>query len=310
MANARLTAEQTVIAGIRLLEALSAAPGQTLRTQDATVRLGVDSAQLTQVVETLSALSDRSSGARAAVEITDDRVTLQGDAALIMPRRFSLEESMVLAHVLDVLDLDADTRERIRRALGPVDGRAERPGIAEPARYGSWFSQLSEAIEDGIRCTMSYRSLTDDTARERLIDPLSIQEEHGDAYLVAWDVQKDAERRYRLDRISGLAFTDESVDAHEVGTLDIAESLHRAGTSTRLRLRAGASSFMLDWAGVADIVRSDDGSTEFTLFYSSKPWLFDQVLAMGGDIEMLEPAELRDELLVYANALLDSISNG
>lgn len=309
MANARLTAEQTVIAGIRLLEALSAAPGQTLSAQDATMRLGIGVDQLAQVVETLSALSDRTSGARAAVELAGDRVILQGDAALIMPRRFSLEESMVLAHVLDVLDLDDDTRRRIRHALGPVDGRAERPGIAEPARYGSWFSQLSEAIEDGIRCTMSYRSLTDDTARERLVDPLAIQEEHGDAYLVAWDVQKDAERRYRLDRISSLAFTDESVDAHEVGTFDIAESLHRAGASARLRLRAGASSFMLDWAGVADIVRNDDGSTEFSLFYSSKPWLFDQVLAMGGDIELLKPAELRGELISYAAALLDSIGN-
>ena len=55
----------------------------------------------------------------------------------------------------------------------------------------------------------------DDTRpRERLIDPLRIAT-HGDqTYLIAWDVEVDAQRSYRMDKIEGLALTDDSVERH------------------------------------------------------------------------------------------------
>lgn len=299
MAKPHLTAEQTVASGIRLLEALSAAPGQTLAVGGACELLACTNAELEQIVDTLSTLSSRSSGARAAITIADGRVTLHGDAALIMPRRFSLEEGMVLAHILDVLDLDDETRERIRAAVGPAQGAMSAPGIVEPARYGSCFARLSEAIEDGIRCTMTYRSLTEGTARTRTIDPLEIQEEHGEVYLVAWDIEKDAERRYRLDRVGEVTFTEDSVEHHGVLSHSASESLRAQGLVARLVLRPGARTFLLDWAGVADIEPHEDGSMAFSLYYSSESWLFDQVLAAAGELELIEPAELRERLVAY-----------
>lgn len=303
MAKVHLSAERTVAAGIRLLEALSSAPGQTLAIDAACERISCSRDELDQVVEALSTLSSRTSGARAAIAIDGDDVTLHGDAALIMPRRFSLEESMVLAHILDILDLDDETRAHIRAAVGPAANPAGSPGVIEPARYGSCFARLSEAVEDGIRCTMTYRSLTDEAARTRTVDPLEIQEEHGEVYLVAWDVEKDAERRYRLDRIGEVSFTDESVGHHDVRSHSASESLRAQGKSARLALRPGAKTFLLDWAGVADIVPQDDGSMVFTLFYSSESWLFDQILSAAGELELLDPFELRERLVAYGTNL-------
>ena len=203
----RITGERMVSLGIRLLEALSSSPDQTLGAADAAAALDIDETQVPEVVRTLASLSDRLSGARAAISIEGGTVRLRGDAAQIMPRRLGIEGGMVLAHVLDLLNIDDETRERVRRAVMPLGQPDDAPNVAEPPRYGSCFSQLSEALSDGIRCRVAYRSLQDRDAAERLVDPIALSEEDGKMYLIAWDVDKDAERRYRLDRIRDVAFT-------------------------------------------------------------------------------------------------------
>ena len=56
--------------------------------------------------------------------------------------------------------------------------------------------------------------MDDARPRERLIDPLRIAT-HGDqTYLIAWDVEVDGQRSYRMDKIEGLALTDDSVERH------------------------------------------------------------------------------------------------
>ena len=76
-----LTAEQLVTAGIRLLEALSAAPGQRIARAEAARILGVRPDDVDAVVETVSALSDRTSGARAAISAATALASAWRDAA-------------------------------------------------------------------------------------------------------------------------------------------------------------------------------------------------------------------------------------
>lgn len=300
-----LTAEQLVTAGIRLLEALSAAPGQRIARAEAARMLGVRPGDVDAVVETVSALSDRTSGARAAISVANGEIRLQGEAALLSPRRFTMEEALVIAHVLDALDIDAGTRGRIRDAVMPYIGEADAQGtrVAEPARYGSWFTALAEAIEDGIRCRISYRALGEDSPSGRLVDPMLISDEDGASYLVGWDVEKDAERRYRLDRIAGVSFTDDSVDRHPQVHAGTAESLRASGRAARLVAADAGLVQRLDWAGIGEIEVLPDGRCAFTLWYSSDAWLFDQVLSAGGDLVIEGPGALREGLAAYADGL-------
>ena len=184
---------------------------------------------------------------------------------------------------------------------------AEKARIAEPARYGAWFGKLSEAIEDGIRCRMTYRSLEDDDAHERVIDPIAVTEEHGETYLIAWNVEKDAERRYRLDRIQDVTFTEDSIEQHGAQLMDTAASLRESGQHVRLAVPSLAYLQRLDWAGIGEIAEEPDGSATCTLFFNSKHWLFDQLLSAGGDIVLLDASELAGELAAYAEELLASV---
>lgn len=304
MANTpNITTERMIALGIRLLEALTAAPQQTLDINDAARALGVPAQDIPSIVSTLGALSDRSSGARAALSLEGNTIRLVGDSALIMPLRLSVEEGMVLSHVLDVLNIDDATRERVQRSLMPLDETPSTEGLAEPSRYGQWFTRIGEALEDGVRCTMTYRSLTQESPTERLIDPIALREEADAVYLIAWDINKDAERRYRLDRIDRFEFTDDSVSPHDAVHRSTAESLRTTGNRARLKMEDGCLA-QLDWAGIGEVVSDGKGTSLCTVFYSSEPWLFDQILAAGGACTIVEPQGVRDRFVAYARSLL------
>lgn len=302
-----LTADRTLTAGIKLLEALSAAADHRLSVTDAAAAAGVDTDDLPAVVDTIDALSDRTSGARAAIECAGGWIHLYGDAALLMPLRLSVEESLIVSHMIDLLDLDPETKRRIREGIMPENDEDTPRGIAETSRYGSWLARLSEAIQDGVRCRLTYRSLADDAARQRTVDPIRIDDEQGRSYLVAWDVERDEERRYRIDRIAGVDYTDDSVSPHEVESRNTAESLRTHGSVARIEAADDETMRRLSWSGIGNIDPLDDGRCVFTLYYSSKRWLFDHVLATGGNLRIIEPQELRDELRTYAAGLLDSL---
>ncbi|MDM8302308.1 WYL domain-containing protein [Collinsella tanakaei] len=302
----KLSADRMVDAGIHLLEALSAAPDHILDRQEASRIIGVAPDQLPEVIDTLETLADRTSGARAVIEMAETHVRVQGNAALLQPLRLSVEESMIVEHMLDMLHLDDSTKARIRHGIMGDGDRGERSDdIAETSRYGTWLTRIREAIDDGIRCELTYRSRTDDTARTRTIDPIRVDEERGVSYLIAWDVERDEERRYRLDRIHDLSFTDDSVVPHTVSMEKTADSLRRTGSVAHLRAADESTMQRIDWAGVGRIAPQHDGSYLFDVHYSSSSWLYDQVLAAGGELTIVEPAELRAGLAPYASILLE-----
>ena len=76
--------------------------------------------------------------------------------------------------------------------------------VFDTVNHGSHWQQLSCAIQDGVRCHISYRSMDDARPRERLVDPLRITANGDQTYLIAWDIAVDEQRTYRMDKIEGL----------------------------------------------------------------------------------------------------------
>ena len=100
-------------------------------------------------------------------------VILTGEAGRVLPLRLSAAEGAVLNHELESLGIEPATAARIRRALLPEElGYNQR--VVDTVARGSHWQQLNCAIQDGVRCRITYRSLGDGHARERTIDPLCI----------------------------------------------------------------------------------------------------------------------------------------
>lgn len=290
----RLTSDAYIDAGIHLLQALSAAPDHTLSHRAACDLAGCDERQLPEIVSLLDSLSDRLSGARVIIANEAAALRLEGDAAQLLPLRLDIAESVALAHVLGTLDIDAATATRIREGLLLLDTGNGADKVAETERFGRWYQTLSEAIEDGVRCTIAYHSSSDTCAHHRRVDPLSLEvAPPGTAYLLAWNVAKDAPRRYRLDRIESVELTEESVERHEMPAPTIEESLQACGEEVVLAVRDDTLLDTITWAGITDIEVHSGQATRLHVQCTSREWLFDQVFAHAGALEIISPDDMR-----------------
>ena len=304
MAESKLKADQIVAGGIRLLQLLTAAPNQSVSIARACSALGVQVSDLDRIVEIVSSLSDRSTGVRAIIDMDEKTISLGGDAARLVPLRLSINDAAVLRFVLASLNIDQSTRLRIQAALDdPSQLQTQMISLAEPARYGSFYQKLLEAIEDGVRLRMGYRSIDEKEPRVRTIDPYRLVSEESATYPDAWDVDQDAQRKYRLDRISSLEVTEESAIHHPFDRTDIQESLEKSGIRALVRCNKSYLP-LITWSGIMRTEDQGDETVVLEICLASKSWLFDQVLAAAGNLLILEPQELRTEFISYAKRLI------
>mgnify|MGYP001658390878 FL=1 len=298
----KLTSEQRLSRAIDIMEALYAAGESGMTRTEICSRFGITGVSLDEILEIVSTLADRESGARIICECRGERVVLTGDAGRVLPLRLSAAEGAVLNHELESLGIEPHTAARIRRALLPKElGYNQR--VFDTVAHGSHWQQLSCAIRDGVRCRISYRSMDDTQARERLVDPLRITTNGDQTYLIAWDVAVDEQRTYRMDKIEGLVLTDDSVVRHAPEPATLHDSLAQAERSAKL-LMPRALAERLDWPGIMSIEpNGEDGST-VNVRYGSERWLLSQVIAAGGAIRILDDPALSKRLCDMAKSLV------
>lgn len=300
MPRRKLGAEQKVARAIDLMELLASSSDGSMALDDLERELKVGSGDLEELVELVSMLADRETGTRAVCYIEDGRARLAGEAGRILPLRLTAAEGAVLDHELDMLDIEPVARERIRSSL--LSGTIGYEGrVGGSAAVGTFWQPLHEAIEDGARTRILYRSLDDERARWRTVDPLSIDTRGDRTYLYAWDIGEDIPKRYRLDKIEDVELTEESVEHHDAGTRPLGDSLAEAGRIVRLSMPADVAEH-LGWAGITGIETHGDTAVA-TVAYTSERWLLSQVLSFGGRVRIIDDPELARKLVEYAQVL-------
>lgn len=302
MAARKLTSEQRLSRAIDIMEALYAAGEKGMDRGEICSRFDIAGASLDEIIGIVSTLADRESGARVICECRDERVILTGEAGRVLPLRLSAAEGAVLNHELESLGIEPETAARIRRALLPEElGYNQR--VIDTVARGSHWQQLNCAIQDGVRCRIAYRSLGDERARERTVDPLCIVTNGDSMYLVAWDTEQDAQRRYRLDKIEEIILTDDSVERHHSTITTLQDSLAKAGREAKLAMPLDLAD-RLGWAGITSVNRADEETAIVTVRYTSEAWLFSQVVAKGGAIRITDDPALSKRLCDYAETLI------
>lgn len=302
MGSRKLTSEQRLSRTIDIMEALYAAGEEGMDRGEICSRFDITGASLDEIIGIVSTLADRESGARVICECRGERVILTGEAGRVLPLRLSAAEGAVLNHELESLGIESETAARIRRALLPEElGYNQR--VIDTVARGSHWQQLNCAIQDGVRCRIAYRSLGDERARERTVDPLRIVTNDDSMYLIAWDTEQDAQRRYRLDKIEEIVLTDDSVERHHSKITTLQDSLAKAGREAKLTMPLDLAD-RLGWAGITSVNRADEETAIVTVRYTSEAWLFSQVVAKGGAIRITDDPALSKRLCDYAEALI------
>ncbi len=298
----KLTSEQRLSRAIDIMEALYAAGSAGLTRNEICSRFDISGTSLDEILDIVSTLADRESGARIICERNGEHVSLTGDAGRVLPLRLSAAEGAVLNHELESLGIEPQAAARIRRALLPEElGFNQR--VFDTVAHGSHWQQLNCAIQDGVRCRISYRSMDDTQARERLIDPLRIATNGDQTYLIAWDVAVDEQRTYRMDKIEDMVLTDDSVVRHAPESATLHDSLAQAERSARLLMPLDMAE-RLNWPGIMSIEPNGAVSATVSVRYGSERWLLSQVIAAGGAIRILDDPTLSERLCDMAQSLV------
>lgn len=301
MPNRKLKGEERIALAIDIADALAAAGGRAPAVE-LCQRFDIDDEALSQIVQIIASLADRESGARSVCyEDGEGNVILGSEGTSLLPLRLSAAEGAVLDRELEGLGLNKAASLRIREALLPRELGYDYH-VDSTLSLGAFWKPLHEAVEDGVRIRMGYRSLAEDAPSMRTVDPIRIFREDGSAYLAAWNVDKDAARIYRLDRIASVEFTDDSVELHAEGPASVRTALGQAGRAVRLSMpRERAQN--LSWPCIESVDTSGDAAI-VTVHVASKRWLFGQILASAGKIVILDDPVLAEELTAFARELL------
>jgi proteasome accessory factor B len=186
--------------------------------------------------------------------------------------------------------------------LADVYSFRRQGGLDSDART---FTRLARAIRSGRRLELVYWTASRDTTCRRTVDPYHLASIQGDWYLVAYCHLREDLRVFSPGRIRSLRDTGERferpADFRFGDYLDGAFRVVRGDgppRQVRLRFTADAARYVRErvWHPSQRLKECRDGGLELTLrvthFLEVKRWL----LSYGAACEVLEPAELRDEV--------------
>lgn len=187
-----------------------------------------------------------------------------------------------------------------------LDVMARRPPDPEGTRR---LRALTRAWAERRVVELTYDTSTYDpsrgtrTARVRpyLIEPSA--ETHA-LYLIGWDETRGAVRTFKLERIRRLTVTPDSFEAPPDGVIE--EALERAwgiiadqgDVEVVLRFGPAVASRVAEatWHPTQAIRREEDGSLTWRATVSGTIEIRAWILSWGPDVEVVEPAALREEV--------------
>jgi proteasome accessory factor C len=260
----------------------------------------------------LSGLPPYGPGDLIGVDIEDGRVWIEMADYFSRPLRLTRPEALALylrgtaladtPGVADSSALASAVRKLGdalgREALGELAGHVEAAGGGHPA--GS-LDVIREAVERLERLRIAYYAQSTAETTEREIDPEEVFLAIGRWYVVAWDHRSGQERLFRADRIRWAVPTGERFQPR--GLLGAGRPLYTPSErDVDVRLRLGPDArWVAEYYATDETLELDDGRLEVSMPAARLEWIARVVLRLGKDVEVVEPAALKDRVVELAS---------
>jgi predicted DNA-binding transcriptional regulator YafY len=246
-----------------------------------------------------------------------------GGGTEVPPLLFEDDEAMAVAVVLGtsavaavpgiergvlaaLAKLDRLLPPRLRAQLAAL--RSATVSLVSPTEMVSaeYLVQLAQACDGHLRATFSYRAY-DGQRTERRVEPHRLVTTDRRWYLVAFDLERDDWRTFRVDRISSLHAPGHTFVPRPLSDparmvaegISTAHYNHRALVLVKADLDEVAKQIapsvgMLERAG--DHTRVELGVDDFE-------WLASYLIGLGLDFELIEPAGMRAQMATLGEML-------
>lgn len=181
---------------------------------------------------------------------------------------------------------------KLEERLGPETLGELHAEVEEADRRVGPLGAIRAAVDARERIEIDYYSATRDEMTTRQIDPEHLFGAIGNWYVVAWCHLVDDERLFRVDRIRDVRFTGETFEPR--GLIGQGRPLYTPHEEDiRVRLRLGPRARWVAEYYEVERVSSEGEFLEVILPTKDLAWTAKLVLRLGGEAEILEPAELR-----------------
>lgn len=291
-----------------LIPFISKNPGWTIA--ELAVRFETTPAQIIRDLEMLfmCGLPGHSHSELIDLEIEPDYVAVRNPQNLAKPRRFTVTEVYALLlglHSLESTIVDIDTKSRVERLKSQLHGfLSDRNNLvaADQKPISDIDSVLISAAQRGQAAQIRYRSARTDTETGRVIHPQSFYKERDFIYFVAFCENVQEVRHFRSDRIMDVKILERiptiSPTLAQPSSQTPMDSLIHVSLSTRNRF------FIEEHSSIVSEVVESAGRLTVTFSLGDVQWLLKALIALPGEVEILEPATFRDTYRSKIDAIL------
>ncbi|NLE09540.1 MAG: YafY family transcriptional regulator [Dehalococcoidales bacterium] len=186
-------------------------------------------------------------------------------------------------------------------------------GFRTDEKYLRTLSELARVWVEQKRVTISYRSFEAHQASERTIEPYFIQPAAAghSSYVVALCRKVNEIRNFKVERIESIQIMQdkytipEDFDANKYFDSSWGIIVEGEAKTIRLKFDAGIARIFEEtiWHPSQMLKRQKDGSLLMTLQVMDTVELYSWILSWGERVEVLEPKELREDIINTAEAM-------
>ncbi|TCO51078.1 putative DNA-binding transcriptional regulator YafY [Kribbella antiqua] len=213
------------------------------------------------------------------------------------------------AAVRALTKLDRVLPTRLRHEVRALSGSVESFGGGRTPVDSDVLMALARACRDEVEAGFDYPS--GDEVRRRRVEPYRLVASDRRWYLLAYDLDRDDWRSFRVDRMTEVAARTwhfhprEAPDAASYVQESVASRVYRY--QARFLLHASAETVRAQLPASAAVVRERDSETcEVLSGAGSLDFVLMHVVLLGHPFEALDPPELRDRCRVLADRLLSA----
>jgi proteasome accessory factor BC len=197
-------------------------------------------------------------------------------------------------------------RDKLERALGDI---AKEGLLVSNARSDDTIArQVGEAIEGGRLIELEYYAENEDAFSTRVAEPYALINSREGWYVRVFDPAKDQMRSFRLDRIKRIEVLDQTYEPRtDLDPIADVEGWQRTGQVEGSRIaHVWISAEHARWVAEERTVLAelDDGAIIVEWAFKGSRYLVKQILKEAGDAAVLEPADVREDVLAAVERLL------
>lgn len=286
---------------------------------DAATDFGVTPQQLRKDLELLwmCGLPGYGPGDLIDLSFDSDSITVTYDAGMRRPLRLTASEATSLLVALRAL---ADTpgvpdSDAVQRTLAKVEnavGQARPSGVviglgAEESVDSEVRRTVQSAVTGGKALRIRYYTASRDEISERTVDPMRLLLVDGRSYLEAWCRSAHGVRMFRLDRVDAAQRLDEPAEPpSEAEPTDVSAGLFQPAPDQRvaeIELEPDAR-WVAEYYQVDEVDELPGGRARVRMRYADSAWMTRLLLGLGGQVAVLRPEELGDDVRQRARAAL------